>query len=400
MRAEFERVGGGQVLNNSPYDLAAPWLCLREAGGVVSDGWGEPLDRRRLLGSGHEFQMSSISRLERAAARATGTRGGPGSRSGSAPSTPEVSGERGSISSGRSVPRLAMLQPVSVPHKHLNDYASIVGRPLADEIRERAERLEGKRVLHVSATSFGGGVSEILYTLVPLMIDVGLAGRVARDLRARGVLQRDQGHAQRAPGQPAGPERGPVEDVAGLQRDQRARAVRRMGRVHRARPPAGGACRRSCREKSRRWVWRCHIDLSTPNPDTLARLLPYLDPYPAAVFHMQQVRAGGHGRPRAHHPAGDRSAGAEEHGVLARGRRVHLRAVRDRRRPAAAVPGVALRSVEGSARGDRRLPDRQGSRCRTCSSRWSARWPPTTPRGGTTSTRPSRTPRAIPTFTS
>lgn len=61
MRAEFERVGNGQILNNSPYDLAAPWLCLREAGGVVSDGWGEPLDHHRLLGSGHEFQMSSIS---------------------------------------------------------------------------------------------------------------------------------------------------------------------------------------------------------------------------------------------------------------------------------------------------------------------------------------------------
>ncbi len=61
MRAEFERVGGGEVLNNSPYDLAAPWLILCEAGGTVSDGWGRPLDRRRLLGSGHEFQMSSIS---------------------------------------------------------------------------------------------------------------------------------------------------------------------------------------------------------------------------------------------------------------------------------------------------------------------------------------------------
>ncbi len=61
IRAEFERLGNGQVLNNSPYDLAAPWLCVVEAGGVVSDGWGEPLDGRRLLGSGHEFQMSSIS---------------------------------------------------------------------------------------------------------------------------------------------------------------------------------------------------------------------------------------------------------------------------------------------------------------------------------------------------
>jgi myo-inositol-1(or 4)-monophosphatase len=61
MRAEFERVGRGEVLNNSPYDLAAPWLCLTEAGGVVSDGWGRGLDNYRLLGSGHEFQISSVS---------------------------------------------------------------------------------------------------------------------------------------------------------------------------------------------------------------------------------------------------------------------------------------------------------------------------------------------------
>ncbi len=65
LRAEFERVGHGQVLNNSPYDLAAPALCLIEAGGVLSDGWGRPLDDRPLLGSGHEFQMSSISAANR-----------------------------------------------------------------------------------------------------------------------------------------------------------------------------------------------------------------------------------------------------------------------------------------------------------------------------------------------
>ena len=65
MLAEFERVGRGQILNNSPYDLAAAWLCLREAGGVVSDGWGEPLDHHRLLGSGHDYQMSSISASNR-----------------------------------------------------------------------------------------------------------------------------------------------------------------------------------------------------------------------------------------------------------------------------------------------------------------------------------------------
>ena len=58
MRAEFERVGGGAVLNNSPYDLAAAALIASEAGAVVTDAAGEPFDERPLLGSGAEFQMS------------------------------------------------------------------------------------------------------------------------------------------------------------------------------------------------------------------------------------------------------------------------------------------------------------------------------------------------------
>jgi myo-inositol-1(or 4)-monophosphatase len=60
MREEFERVGGGQVLNNSPYDLAAAALCLREGGAVVADARGRPLEDRPLLGSGAEYQMSVI----------------------------------------------------------------------------------------------------------------------------------------------------------------------------------------------------------------------------------------------------------------------------------------------------------------------------------------------------
>ena len=60
MRAEFERVGRGAVLNNSPYDLAAAALILDEAGAVVTDASGAGLADRPLLGSGHEFQMSCV----------------------------------------------------------------------------------------------------------------------------------------------------------------------------------------------------------------------------------------------------------------------------------------------------------------------------------------------------
>src|SRR5213078_4009968 len=67
-----------------------------------------------------------------------------------------------------------MLQLVNVGHKTLRDYATIATRGLMDEIRRLAEPLEGKRVVHLSATAFGGGVAEINYTLVPLMQDAGL----------------------------------------------------------------------------------------------------------------------------------------------------------------------------------------------------------------------------------
>src|SRR4051812_49893222 len=79
-----------------------------------------------------------------------------------------------------------MLQDVALGDKSLADYTHLVGRGLVEEIRELAAPLEGKRVLHVSATAFGGGVSEILYTIVPLMRDVGL------DVHWRVILGREE----------------------------------------------------------------------------------------------------------------------------------------------------------------------------------------------------------------
>jgi myo-inositol-1(or 4)-monophosphatase len=61
MREQFERVGGGAILNNSPYDVAAATLVLEEAGAVLSDAYGRPLGQRPLLGSGVDFQISVVA---------------------------------------------------------------------------------------------------------------------------------------------------------------------------------------------------------------------------------------------------------------------------------------------------------------------------------------------------
>jgi trehalose synthase len=52
--------------------------------------------------------------------------------------------------------------------------------------------------------------------------------------------------------------------------------------------PQPAAVRSLVPEKARHWIWRCHIDVSTPNEATLEQLLPYIQGYPASLFHMEQ----------------------------------------------------------------------------------------------------------------
>ncbi len=67
-----------------------------------------------------------------------------------------------------------MLPSVPTTPKSLESYRSVIGDPATDEILALANRLRGARVLHVNATAFGGGVAEILSTMIPLMNDIGL----------------------------------------------------------------------------------------------------------------------------------------------------------------------------------------------------------------------------------
>jgi len=56
----------------------------------------------------------------------------------------------------------------------LSDYRDLVGDRILHEIYKKARKLYGKRIINANATSTGGGVVEILQSLVPLMNDVGI----------------------------------------------------------------------------------------------------------------------------------------------------------------------------------------------------------------------------------
>jgi trehalose synthase len=179
-----------------------------------------------------------------------------------------------------------VLQLVNVGHKSLADYATIATRGLMDEIRELAAPLAGARVLELSATAFGGGVAEIQYTLVPLMQDAGLSvewriikGGDAFFAATKAIHNGLQGNPQ---------------GLTAEQRDEFSRFQELNAReievdaydfivAHDPQPVGvidhlgGGAAK---------WMWRGHIDFSTPNDDVLDFLLPSIRRYDAAVFHL------------------------------------------------------------------------------------------------------------------
>jgi trehalose synthase len=56
----------------------------------------------------------------------------------------------------------------------LEDYRSIIGDEIFYSIYKKASKLYGKSIVHINSTYLGGGVAEILNSLVPLMNNIGI----------------------------------------------------------------------------------------------------------------------------------------------------------------------------------------------------------------------------------
>lgn len=186
-----------------------------------------------------------------------------------------------------------MLSRVELKDKSLADYAPIVGGQVVESIRQEAEPLRGARVLHVNATAFGGGVAEMLYTLVPLMRDVGL------DAEWRVIEGTDEffNVTKAFHNGLQGMDLPLTEEMKSIWRRYNERnAAAFEGEydfvvVHDPQPAGMKALREG--RGGKQWAWRCHIDTSTPNPAFWDFIAPYLEVYDAGVFTMEQYVARG-----------------------------------------------------------------------------------------------------------
>jgi trehalose synthase len=179
------------------------------------------------------------------------------------------------------------MSTVPVYKLSLSDYTEIVGEREINEIRTLAEKLAGKSVVHVNSTSFGGGVSEILHRLVPLMRDVGVNAEwkvIKGDKEFFNVTKTFHNAIQ-------GKEIELTDEMKKVYLQQNELNAKLLGLdydyvvIH---DPQPLAIINYSDERKGKWIWRCHIDMSKPNEEFFDFLTPFLAKYDASIFSLKK----------------------------------------------------------------------------------------------------------------
>ena len=181
-----------------------------------------------------------------------------------------------------------MLGSTSTTPKALQDYAPLVGEECIREIRELAEPLAGARVLHLNATAFGGGVAEILGSLVPLMNDVGLQAdwQVIKGSEEFFRVTKTMHNALQGMLIDWTPQTREVWLHNNLLNAQLFDEEYDFVVVHDPQPAGVLAFSTELRGRhpGGHWLWRCHIDLTQAQVQVWDTLRPHLEGYDGLIF--------------------------------------------------------------------------------------------------------------------
>jgi trehalose synthase len=166
---------------------------------------------------------------------------------------------------------------------HLSDYIPIVGEPEIAEIRTMASRVQGQTVQMVNSTAVGGGVAEILNCMIPMFQDLGIPVRWDVITGGNDFFEVTKAFHNALHGGPYNgrPENFEIFLSYNEQNRQRLPLDSSLVVIHDPQPLPLIDGRRN---HASHWLWRCHIDLSRPNPIVWKFLEPFVVRYDGAIF--------------------------------------------------------------------------------------------------------------------
>src|SRR3989338_7101294 len=165
----------------------------------------------------------------------------------------------------------------------LREYDPIVGAQVIDELHLLAEKTKGWTVQNINSTAVGGGVAEILSRMIPLLQELGVNARwdVIKGGEKFYKVTKKFHNALHGKEEEITPEDFSVFLETGATNEKTMELVGDVIFVHDPQPITLVNRKENLRAK---WLWRCHIDVSNPDPKVWNFLRPFIGRYDGAVF--------------------------------------------------------------------------------------------------------------------
>lgn len=174
--------------------------------------------------------------------------------------------------------------------KKLIDYREILTDEKIDKIFEKGSKIRNSHILMVNSTSFGGGVAEILRNLIPLLNDAGpdvgwrtIPGHIDFFRVTKRIHNALQGGDINLTEKKKNVYEGVNENFSKFTHINHDLVV-----IHDPQPlPLI-----EYYKMTQPWIWRCHIDLSTPNKEIWEYLQRFIIPYDHEVYQHEKFALG------------------------------------------------------------------------------------------------------------
>jgi trehalose synthase len=167
----------------------------------------------------------------------------------------------------------------------LDAYREVAGSDEIDELRALADRARRYKFQNINSTPVGGGVAEILTRMVPLLNELGVetAWDVIKGDQAFFNVTKAFHNALHGYPETITPDMYEIFRATTNANLQSMAITGDVVLIHDPQPAGLIALRE---QVGRRWIWRCHIDVSQPNPEVWRFLRPWIEHYDAAIFSM------------------------------------------------------------------------------------------------------------------
>lgn len=165
----------------------------------------------------------------------------------------------------------------------LREYERYVGGEVIEELQLVASRLSGVVVQNINSTAVGGGVAEILMRMVPLLHELGVNAQWDVIKGGERFFEVTKKMHNALHGQHVEFSKEEIELFVETN-EMNARDMNLHGDIMFIHDPQPCGLVRRKKDLGRKWIWRCHIDFSRPDPFTWRFLKEYIELYDVSVF--------------------------------------------------------------------------------------------------------------------